>query len=615
MCGIMGFNFEVNNAKEILNSTQYRGPNSSSIFRVGSFTLGHNRLSIIDHNPLSNQPFFSECGRYVIVFNGEVYNYQELRKKLEKKYHFKTNSDTEVILYHYLEFKEEGIKELRGMFAFAIYDKERDRLFCARDRLGIKPFIYYLKDNRFIFASEIKVILKALNKRADINLEAILQYLHYLYIPYPNTAFKDIFKLPPAHTLIYEKGRVTINRYWDIEESIGKNQDMKEQEALLALDNLLDESIKMRMIADVEIGSFLSGGIDSSLILYYMSKNSKKRVNTFTLGFEGAKRYDERKDAKIVANYFNTNHNEIIIKPDIAQLLPKMVKHFDEPFGNPTALLIYELTKETKKFATVALAGDGGDEIFGGYPRYRAIKLANRLKYIPKPLFKLISNFTNLLPESSTGNHHLRRIKIFLNSLSKPESRMYEDWVSYFSDSELNRLLKIEVNYKHIVRDYWDSLKYKDGILKSSIVDLKTFLPNNLLAYGDSMSMANSFEVRFPLIDHKVIEFMNSIDTKYRLKDGKTKYLIKQLLKDKIPNEIIDKPKLGLNPPMGIWLKGDLKEFMDIYLSAESIKKRGLFNYDYIQRVIYEHNSNKRDRSLYIWALIVLEEWFRDYID
>jgi len=613
MCTIVGFNFKSNN-KKIFEIAKHRGPDNSSKLEIENFTLGHNRLSIVDHNPLSNQPFTSECGRYTIVFNGEVYNHTQLRNKIKNRYPFKTQSDTEAILYYYIEYGENALKDFRGMFSFAIYDKKLDRLFCARDRLGIKPFVYYFKDGKFIFASEIKIILEALGKKPDINSEAIGQYLHYLYVPYPNTVYQNIFKLPPAHILIYENGKISIKKYWDIKKSVKNSIDLSEDEALKEIDVLLNESIKMRMIADVELGSFLSGGIDSSLILYYMHKNSTKKINTFTLGFKDANRYDETSDAKIMSEYFNTNHNEIIINPDATKLLSKMVYHFDEPFGNPTALLIYELTKETKKYATVALAGDGGDEIFGGYPRYEAILLANKLKVIPKPLFKLLSAFTQLIPESSSGNHKLRRIKTFISSLSKTEDEMYEDWVSYFSDKELQQLLKVYRSYNHTVKELWNKQNY-NGILKSSIIDLKTFLPNNLLAYGDAMSMANSFEVRFPLIDHKIVEFMTSIDTKFRIQNDTTKYLMKRLLDGKVPNSIINKPKLGLNPPMGIWLKRDLKHFIDAYLSKNSIKKRGLFNYNYIEQMITEHKTDKRDRSLYIWSLIVLEEWFRQNID
>jgi len=612
MCGIIGFNFKSNNER-IFSVTSHRGPDNTSKLEVGNFTFGHNRLSIVDHNDLSNQPMTSVCGRYTIVFNGEVYNHDDIREKLKDKYAFKTKSDTEAILYSYIEYGESCVDEFRGMFSFAIYDKELDKLFCARDRLGIKPFVYYAKNGKFIFGSEIKVILEALESKPEVNQEAITQYLHYLYIPYPNTIFQDIMKLPPAHTLTYQNGEVEIKKYWDVENYKGKYSSMNESDIITSLDNILDESVKMRMIADVELGSFLSGGIDSSMILYYMQKHSSKKINTYTLGFKDAKKYDETSDAKIMAKYFNTNHTEIIIDPNAGELLPKMVRYFDEPFGGQTALLIHELTKETKKIATVALAGDGGDEVFGGYPRYEAILLADKLKYVPKSFFGLASKMTALIPESSDGNHKLRRIKTFVNSLSKNEDEMYEDWIAYFSDSELNRLFKEYKSYKHVVKDTWNAQNYSDGILKSSIVDLKTFLPNNLLAYGDAMSMANSFEARFPLIDHKVIEFMTGVDTKYRIKNGQTKYLMKKILEGKIPNNIINKPKLGLNPPMGMWLKKDLKEYINDYLSKTSVEKRGLFNYEYIKRIIYENNINRRDRSPHIWALIVLEEWFRQY--
>jgi asparagine synthase (glutamine-hydrolysing) len=287
-----------------------------------------------------------------------------------------------------------------------------------------------------------------------------------------------------------------------------------------------------------------------------------------------------------------------------------MIFHFDEPFGNPTALLIHDLTKETKKYATVALAGDGGDEIFGGYPRYEAAVLYEKLKYIPKSAFKILNPLFSLLPENTSGNHKLRRLKTFVNSLSKNPDEMYEDWVSYFSIKEINELYKA-TSFDRIVKENFKKIKNNSILLKSSITDLKTFLPCNLLHYGDIMSMANSFEVRFPLIDHRIIEFMTSIDIKYRIRNGEKKYLLKKLLKNKIPSTIINKPKLGLNPPIGLWLKKDLKNIIDTYLSKDVIIKRGIFDYTFVQKIIYEHNNNKRDRSLHIWALIVLEEWFR----
>lgn len=614
MCGIIGFNFQSNNQK-IFTVAQHRGPDNTSKMIFENFTLGHNRLSIVDHNEASNQPFTSNCGRYTIVFNGEVYNHHKIREKLRKKYPFRTESDTEVILYSYIENGAASLHDFHGMFAFAIYDKDEDKLFCARDRIGEKPFLYYFENGKFIFASEMNVILEALEGKPDINAEAIWQYLRYLYIPYPNTIFKNIHKLPPAHTLTFQNGHVEITKYWDAEAYVDTRLDLNEEEILLSLDTLFDESIRRQMIADVELGSFLSGGIDSSLILHYMQKNSDKRINTYTLGFENAQSYDETDDAKIMSKFYDTNHTEIIINPKTTELLPKMVRHFGEPFASPTAMLIYELTKETKKVATVALAGDGGDEIFGGYPKYRAAAFAEKLRYVPKSLFKFASFFTDQISESTTGNHFPRRVKTFVSSLSKPEAIMYDEWSGYISDQDLNKLFKNPMPYHHIVQNLWECQTKGNNIIKSSIVDLKTYLPNDMLYYGDSMSMANSFEVRFPLLDHKLIEFMTSIDPKWRIKEGKTKYLMKKILEGKIPDKIINKQKLGLNPPMGIWLKNDLRALMNEYLSKESIEKRGLFHFEFVRHMIDEFDTNKKDRSLTIWALIVLEEWFRQYAD
>lgn len=617
MCGIFGINRILEDRKiiDILNLTRHRGPDNLSYSYVNNWTFGHNRLSIIDLSSDANQPFVSTCGNYLIVFNGEIYNFLELKKRLEGKYKFKTNSDTEVLLNIYIEKGEECLKYLRGMFAFAIYDKKKNKLFCARDRLGIKPFIYTYQNGTFVFASEIKPILKVLGYTPNLNYEALLQYLHYLYIPYPNTIFEGIFKLPPAHYLVFENGKLKMEKYWDITNFANKNEDLSENEILEKLDSILNDSVKLRMIADVELGSFLSGGMDSSTILYYMQKNSTKPINTFTLSFPDLNKYDESKDATLIAEYFGTNHNIIEINPKIVELLPKMVHHFDEPFGNPTSLLIYELTKETKKYATVALAGDGGDEVFGGYPRHKAVLLSEKLNFLPSSFWSVVSKIINFLPEDTSGNHIYRRLKTFINSLTLEYSERYDSWVSYFSNNELKNLLKIKIDYNQVVKSEWTGLKIDDTLLKALIVDLKTFLPNNLLTYGDAMSMANSFEVRFPLIDHVLVEFMVSIKSDYKIRKGVGKYILKVLMKDKLPQEIIRKPKRGLNPPMGIWIKKDLKTIIDIYLSKNSVEKRGILNYNFVRYLIDEHMSNKRDRSLHIWSLIVLEEWFRQYID
>ena len=609
MCGIIGFNFEAPAGSNYLSIADYRGPDNSSSRSYGSFTLGHNRLSIIDLTTEANQPFVSACGNYVIVFKGEAYNYKEIRKKLESKYAFRTNSDTEVILYNYIEKKEKCLEDFIGMFSFTIYDIKNDVLFGARDRLGIKPFVYYQNGEQFAFASEIKVIKELVNG-LTLNKEAIGQYLRYLYVPSPNSVYREIKKLEPAHYFIYQKGELKITKYWDPIDFIGLKTTAKEENLLEELDDLLNDAVRLRMIADVELGSFLSGGIDSSAILYYMAKNSNKPINTFTLGFAGADKYDETSDAQKMADHFNTNHHEIIIHPNVTDLLPKMVRHFNEPFGNPTAILIHELTRETKKYATVALAGDGGDEIFGGYPRYEAALLYDKIKFVPRVFWKILNPFFKIISEDTSGNHKFRRIKTFVNSLTKPLDEMYEDWIGYFSVKEINELFKVQQDFHKAVSEVFNAIPTNGLLIKTSITDLKTFLVNNLLYYGDAMSMANSFEVRVPLIDHRIVEFMTSISSDYRIKDGQTKYLIKKLLKGKVPDEIISKPKLGLNPPMGMWLKNDLQGFISTYLSKESVENRGI-NYEFVSNLLKEHHSGKRDRSLYLWSLIVLEEWHR----
>ncbi|OCQ20171.1 asparagine synthase (glutamine-hydrolyzing) [Pseudoalteromonas luteoviolacea] len=614
MCGIVGFNFKSEN-NDFLSLAPHRGPDSSDYTYIGGYTLGHNRLAVVDHNEESNQPFYSECGKYVIVFNGEVYNHADLRKDLAGKYPFKTKSDTEAMLYAYIEYGDEFVHKLRGMFSFVIYNSVDDELFCARDRIGIKPLNYYFKDGKFIFASEINVIAKLLEEKPSINQEAIRQYMKYLYVPCPDTIFTDIKKLPPGHVMKLKDGELTSKPYWEASQFVGKNLGLSEGEILEELDYLFDDSVKTRMIADVELGSFLSGGIDSSLILYYMQKNSEKKINTYTLGFENADSYDESSDAMLMAKHFNTNHQEILIKPDVVSLLPKMVKHFGEPFASPTSLLIHELTKETKKFATVALAGDGGDEVFGGYPKYQGVQLAEKLNAVPKFVFNGIAKVTDLIPENTSGNHLPRRIKAFASSLGKDAAQRYDDWSAYISDEDLSKLFKDDIGFSSIVYDSWNSLDTGDGIITSSLVDLRTYLPNDMLYYGDIMSMANAFEVRFPLIDHNIVEFMTSIDSQWRIKNGQTKYLMKRLLQGKVPDQIIAKKKLGLNPPMGIWLKRDLAPLLEEYLSKSVIEKRGIFDYKYVQQIIDEFTTNRKDRSLNLWAMVVLEEWFRQYLD
>ena len=611
MCGIIGFTGKASTDK-FAKVASYRGPDNTTIGQYGNFTLAHNRLAIIDLSPEANQPFVSDCGNYVIVFNGEVYNFQEIRDRLANKYPFRTRCDTEVILYNYIEKGERCVDDFIGMFAFAVLDIRNQKIFAARDRLGIKPLVYYHKDSTFIFASEIKVILSLLDHKPAINRSAIAQYLTYLYVPQPSSIYESIYKLPAGHCMTFHNRQLDIKPYWTPTSNSSETGD-NEEELVKQLDELLTSAVNLRMIADVKLGTFLSGGLDSTSILYYMARNSSTPINTFTLGFPNAKLYDERDDAKQVADFFKTDHHEILIEPNITELLSKMVFHFDEPFGNPTALLIHELTKETRKYATVALVGDGGDEVFGGYPRYKAACLYERLKWVPKPFWKMMNPVFRMVPESTSGFHALRRIKTFVASLGKSEHAMYEDWIGYFSNRELDQLFCEPCPYDHVVQDLSQRFSQTDFPTRTALIDFESFLPNNILAYGDAMSMANGFETRLPLVDHRIVEFMMTAAKHYRVRDGQTKYLLRRVLEPHVPERVLKKPKLGLNPPVGQWLKKDLQPLVDDYLSPQTIKKRGLFKEDEVQKLINEHYRNTRDRSLYLWALIVLEEWFRQY--
>lgn len=602
----------------VLDRTRHRGPDHSSAETFGPFTLGHNRLSIIDLSARANQPLHSTCGKYAIVYNGEVYNFRELRSELRSRYKFTTETDTEVVLAAYIAWGDRCVGRLRGMFAFAIVDTVRDRLFAARDRLGIKPLVYAHDRQALAIASETKSILPLLPSRPEVDGDAIEQYLHLLYIPEPHTAFRGISKLAPGHTLVYSDGRLTIERYWSVEDEVARarGDELSSGERIERLDELLRDAVRYRMISDVELGCFLSGGLDSSAVLRYMAEASDRPVNTYTLVFPDAPHYDESAASRELAGYFATNHTEIEISPVITDLLPTMVRHFDEPFGNPTSLLIHELTRETRKHATVALAGDGGDEVFGGYSRYQAWRYFAVARVLPRWTYRGLNSLAGLLRERADGNHTLRRVKAFIDSLSSDEGSIYDRWVGYFTPEELTTLLRTGGSgARSIVRDLWDQYAYHDRISRSQIVDLLSFLPNNLLHYGDAMSMANSFEVRFPLIDHRLVGFMLSLPTSDRIRGTTTKHLLRRALDGHVPASVLSRRKKGLNPPVGLWLQRELRPLLDDYLSREAVRARGLLEPGTVANLLREHREGRRDRSLHIWALIVLEEWFRQYVD
>jgi len=564
-------------------------------------------------------------GRLWIVFNGEIYNFQELRKELlQKGRRFRSNSDTEVILHLYETLGQGCLEHLRGMFAFGIWDCERQELFLARDRLGIKPLYYAERGGRLLFASELKAILRHPEIGREIDYSALHDYLTYLYVPPPRTIYKDIQSLPPGHFLAWRGGIARKERYWRLPED---RLEGEEEDLAGELRTLIEESVRLRMISDVPVGAFLSGGVDSSSIVGLMARQTSHPVKTFSIGFGArARLYDELDYARCVADHFGTDHQEIVVEPDAVSLLPKMVGGFDEPFGNPTAFLVYLLSEFTRKHVTVALAGDGGDEVFGGYPRYKGASLSGLYKIIPGWLRRAtLEPVAAFIPESSRGRHGLRRFKEFVQGGALSPEEMYCRWVTYYTEEMKAELYSREmadrmgdrVPYEFLKGLFQEARQRERDTLFDRIttVDMQSFLPCNLLAYTDRMSMAHGLEVRVPFTDHKLVEFVTRLSPTLRLRGMRDKYLLKKAVGDLLPDAVLRRKKLGFNPPMALWLKEDLHDLVRDCLSEEVVRRRGYFRPEAIRSLLYLHQSGRRDLSLHIWALLVLEVWHRMYID
>ena len=621
MCGIVGqvgpHHVELGPA---LDRIRHRGPDDrgtySSAGKACVVDLGFVRLAIIDLSPAGHQPMCNEDGSVWLVFNGEIYNFQELRRDLESSGHvFRSNTDSEVIIHAYEQYGDGFVDRLCGMFGLAIWDARRNRLVAARDRLGIKPLYYSAIGGRLTFCSEIKGILQ-LGASRDIDPAALAAYLHLLYVPPPRTIFQAVKALPPGHRLVWENGNLEVTRYWDIShQPVMRDYDtMVEQ-----LRVLLNDVVKQHLISDVPLGAFLSGGLDSSTLVALMARNSSAPVRTYCMTFrESEGLYDERQYARMVAEHFGTLHTEIPVKPDLVNDLPAMVRQFDEPFGNPTALLSYLLSKETRKHVTVALSGDGGDEAFLGYPRYQGASLAHSYRYLPQGLRHLLAvGIAPIIRESTSGDHRFRRAREFLASGAKPLEDMYEDWVGYFTVEEISKMVSpgraAPGGTERLFRDLFASAPGGDFVDRANYVDLKSFLPNNLLCYTDRMSMAHALEVRVPYCDHRLIELMATVSARQKMRRWECKRLFKDAVRPWLPAAILRRKKLGFNPPMGMWLQRELRPLVDEQLDPERLRRQGFFRPGPIQQMIAEHRSGRRDFSLHIWSLLVFQTWMDLY--
>ncbi|MCG2737380.1 MAG: asparagine synthase (glutamine-hydrolyzing) [Candidatus Methanoperedenaceae archaeon] len=621
MCGICGYYGlkDIDLLRKMTEAIKHRGTDDEGFFSDQDIGLGMRRLSIIDLST-GKQPIHNEDESIWIVFNGEIYNFQELKLSLEKIGHrFYTNSDTEVIIHAYEEFGEKCVNKLRGMFAFAIWDANEKKLFLARDRFGIKPLYYSNIESKLFFGSEIKSILQYKSYNQEINLSAIHDYLSYLYIPAPKTIFKDINKLPPAHILCYKNGKMKIEKYWDL--TFPEQKNLGEEYYIKKTRELLEESVRLHMISDVPIGVYLSGGLDSSTITGLMSQISDQPVKTFTIGFNDEE-FSELGYARCVSDHFNTEHHEFIVEADSFELLPDIIRQHDEPFGNATSIIHYLISDQIRKKVKVALSGTGGDEIFAGYPKYVGMGLAEHYCKIPKVIRKnFIEKILYLLPESRKETDYVRWGKLFVNAASLSPPERYYSMISYFSEREKYDLYSngfkencFEESFK-FVKKLFDSQSINDFDQKTFYAELNSYLPYNILEYTDKTSMAVSLETRVPFLDHKLVEFSASVPYSIKLKGYNMKYLLKKAVKDLLPKKILKRKKMGFNPPTGLWLDRDLKDLINEYLAKEVIEQRGYFSFDSIDKILKQHRSGKKNLGLKIWSLICLEEWHRIYVD
>ncbi len=627
MCGIVGI---VNSDLRVVDRSvlermnaaiAHRGPDDDGFYVNGGVGLAMRRLSIIDVAG-GQQPIHNADKTKWIVFNGEIYNYQDLRKDLEKRGHnLYTNSDTEAIVHLFDEFGVDCLDHLRGMFAFAIWDEKDRSLFLARDRVGKKPLLYSHQINGdLIFGSEFQALLQHPGISREVDLESIDSYLSMQCVPAPQTAFKQIRKLEPGHWLRWKNGEIETKRYWFPDFS--KKIRISEEDAIEETTRILRESTKLRMISEVPLGAFLSGGVDSSTIVALMAQESSQPVKTFSIGFE-EQDFSELKYAKRVAEHVGAEYNEFIVRPNAMEVIPKLVEHYGEPYADSSAIPTYYVSKETRNHVTVALNGDGGDESFAGYERYAAMQIAETYNRLPKALRKVfIESPVRLMPSSELKRSRFRDAKRFLQAANLPKTERYFRWMSTFNrDAKRDYYTaefsdSVSANSASGQIDRWFAKANGSGTLDASLLtDLMSYLPNDLLVKVDIASMANSLEARSPFLDHKLIEFAASLPEELKMRRFQTKSLLKKVAARLVPREVVYRRKMGFGVPIGKWFREDMKDFLTSVLLSEKSLKRNIIRPEMIRRLVTEHTTAERDHAFQLWTLLMLELWFQRFID
>jgi asparagine synthase (glutamine-hydrolysing) len=625
MCGIAGFISKEKDSPVAERAARldamcrvitHRGPDEQGAVVLGRAALGMRRLSIIDLKS-GQQPIYSEDGNLAIVFNGEIYNYRELKTDLERRGHrFKTNSDTETIVHAFEEFGADCLRHLRGMFAFAVWNKRDESLFVARDRVGKKPLFYAVtKSGDFVFGSELKVLLAHGEIEPEIDLAALDAYLTFGYVPEEFCIFKNVRKLAAGAFLIYENGRIKTEKYWDFPYK--KIETAKtEAEYVEILRAKLREAVAVRLISEVPLGAFLSGGVDSSSIVAMMAQLSDRPVKTFSIGFN-EDTFNELKFARLAAKHFRTEHHEFVVTPDLVETVDELVWHFDEPFADPSSLPTYMVSKMAREFVTVVLSGDGGDELFAGYTRYAIERRRKSLENLPAFVRRKLRDASARLPHGFRGKNYLYNVSL------DPTAR-YVDNLSHFNRVRRRALYSAEFSEKlnggfgageKIFREIAESLATGNPVDNLLYLDSKTYLPGDILTKVDRMTMAASLEARAPLLDQELIETVAQIPAEFKMRGAETKYIFKKALEGIVPPEILYRPKQGFGVPINEWINSQLRERIHETLREKRSLERGYFDRSYIQTLLDEHRRNRRDHSYSLWILYVLELWHRRFLD
>jgi asparagine synthase (glutamine-hydrolysing) len=603
MCGICGFNWEDKElVKKMSALLSHRGPDGSGYYVNDNVSFGHRRLSIIDISTAGKQPMSNEDGTIWITFNGEIFNFLELRAELENKGHnFNSYTDTEVIIHGYEQFGEKIVEKLNGQFAFAIWDENKNKLFLARDRLGIKPLFYYWNGSKFIFASELKSILEDDFSR-EINPHSLNHYLAFGFTPTGNSILKNIYKLKPGHILTLKNGLLNIQPYWDVTfKNSSRNNITNKKRLCSSIRKHLDDSVKKRLIADVPVGAFLSGGIDSSAIVASMKK-SKDDLKTFSIGFDH-KEFNETDDAKLIAEKLNTDHYENFFSAeDVLKLIPKLAYHYDDPLADYSMLPTYFVSQIAKKHVTVCLGGDGGDELFGGYDWYTQFNILSKQKHFPQSARAVIKNIL----QKQTKSHLTNRISNLISKKEIPDHLLYGKLRALLNDKDL---VHLGIN-KNVLNTYQQFFCWKNKFNNLMYSDLKLYLPEQILTKVDRASMAHSLEVRVPFLDHQFVDFAGTIPFNLKIKNQQKKYILKKSLKGILPNRTIYKKKRGFGVPLKYYFRKELKDYI-----TEKLLKSKTGNKDFIKKILNQHLNGRRDYSHLIWSYLMLEEWKKKWLN